>query len=202
MEKGSKIYIAGHTGLVGSAIVRRLKNNDITNLLLVSHKDCDLRMQLQVSELFEKERPEYIFLVAAKVGGIYANIKYPVEFIYDNLQIQTNVIHSAWRTEVKKLLFLSSSCIYPKLSLQPMKEEHLLAGLMEPTNEMFGIAKIAGIKMCQAYRRQYNCNFISAIASNLYGTNDNFNLDNSHVLSALVKKFVDVVDENKNEVVL
>jgi len=189
MEKESKIYVTGHTGLVGSAIVRRLKDDGFTNLLWISHKDCDLRIPNQVSELFKQERPEYVFLVAAKVGGIYANITYPAEFIYDNLEIQTNVIHSAWKAKVKKLIFLSSSCIYPKLSPQPMLEEYLLTGLMEPTNEMFGIAKIAGVKMCQAYKRQYNCSCISAIASNLYGLNDNYNLKNSHVLAALIRKF-------------
>lgn len=202
MEKGSKIYIAGHTGLVGAAIVRKLENDGFTNLLLVTRKDCDLRIQHQVSKLLENERPEYVFLVAAKVGGIHANITYPTEFIYDNLQIQTNVIHSAWKTGVKKLIFLSSSCIYPKLSPQPMKEEYLLTGLMEPTNEMFGIAKIAGIKMCQAYRRQYNCNFISAIASNLYGPNDNYNLQNSHVLAALIRKFHEAKINKLDRVIL
>ncbi len=202
MEKEAKIYIAGHTGLVGSAIVRRLKNDGFTNLLIVSHKDCDLRIQNQVSELFKQERPEYIFLVAAKVGGIHANITYPAEFIYDNLQIQTNVIHSSWKTGVKKLIFLNSSCIYPKFSPQPMLEEYLLTGLMEPTNEMFGIAKIAGIKMCQAYRRQYNCNFISAIASNLYGPNDNYNLKNSHVLGALIRKFHEAKINKLDRVIL
>ena len=189
MTKNSKIYIAGHTGLVGSAIMRTFEERGYSNIIIRTHNELDLTRQMDVESFFTNEEPEIVILAAAKVGGIYANITYPAEFIYDNLQIQTNVIHSSWKTGVKKLIFLSSSCIYPKLSPQPMKEEYLLTGLMEPTNEMFGIAKIAGIKMCQAYRRQYSCNFVSAIASNLYGPNDNYNLKNSHVLAALIRKF-------------
>ncbi len=189
MKKNAKIYVAGHTGLVGSAIVRKLRKEGYDNLLLVSHKELDLRDQKAVNDFFESNRPEYVFLAAAKVGGIWANYTKPAEFIYDNLAIEVNVIHSAWKFGVKKLLFLGSSCIYPKFAPQPMKEEYLLTGALETTNEPYAIAKIAGIKMVEAYRRQYNVNFISAMPTNLYGPNDNFDLNHSHVLPALIRKF-------------
>ncbi|ABO49925.1 NAD-dependent epimerase/dehydratase [Desulforamulus reducens MI-1] len=189
MDKHSKIYIAGHRGLVGSAIKRRLEQLGYTNLVYRSSKELELRNQKAVEEFFCAEKPAYVFLVAAKVGGILANNTYPAEFIYDNLSIQTNVIHTSYLHSVKKLLFLGSSCIYPKLTPQPMKEEYLLSGKLEPTNEPYAIAKIAGIKMCQAYNRQYGTNFISVMPTNLYGPNDNFDLENSHVLPALIRKF-------------
>lgn len=189
MKKNAKIYVAGHTGLVGSAIVRKLRKEGYDNLLLVPHKELDLRDQKAVNDFFESNRPEYVFLAAAKVGGIWANYTKPAEFIYDNLAIEVNVIHSAWKFGVKKLLFLGSSCIYPKFAPQPMKEEYLLTGALETTNEPYAIAKIAGIKMVEAYRRQYNVNFISAMPTNLYGPNDNFDLNHSHVLPALIRKF-------------
>ncbi len=188
MEKESKIYVAGHLGMVGSAIVRRLTREGYTNLVLRTRRELDLLDQQAVQRFFEQERPEYVFLAAAKVGGILANNTYRAQFIYENLQIQNNVIHSAYRSGVKKLLFLGSSCIYPKLAPQPMKEEHLLTGPLEPTNEPYAVAKIAGIKMCQAYWDQYGCRFISAMPTNLYGPNDNFDLQTSHVLPALMRK--------------
>ena len=188
MKPHSKIYIAGHTGMVGSAILRRLKAEGQTNLLVRSLDRLDLLDQPAVEKFFKKERPEYVFLAAAKVGGIQANNTYRAQFIYENIQIQNNVIHFAWKYGVKKLLFLGSSCIYPKLAPQPMKEEHLLTGLLEHTNEPYAIAKIAGIKMCQAYRAQYGCNFIAVMPTNLYGPNDNYNLETSHVLPALIRK--------------
>ena len=196
MDLNSKIYIAGHRGMVGSAILRNLQSKGFTNFILTSSEGLDLRNQLQVTNFFEKERPEYVFLAAAKVGGIQANNTYRADFLYENLMIQNNVIHQSYKTGVKKLMFLGSSCIYPKLAPQPLKEEYLLSGLLEETNEPYAIAKIAGIKMCESYRRQYNCNFISVMPTNLYGPNDNYNLNNSHVLPALIRKFHDA-KENK-----
>ena len=188
MNRDSKIYVAGHRGMVGSAIWRALEAEGYHNLMGRSSKELDLRNQQQVSDFFEQEKPEYVFLAAAKVGGIHANNVYRAEFLYDNLQIQNNIIHSAWQHGVKKLLFLGSSCIYPKMAPQPLKEEYLLSGLLEPTNEPYAIAKIAGIKMCESYRRQYGCNFMAAMPTNLYGPNDNYDLNNSHVLPALIRK--------------
>lgn len=189
MEKTSKIYIAGHRGMVGSAIHRKLQQEGYANIVVKTSEELDLRNQWAVEKFFEKEKPEYVFLAAAKVGGILANNTYRAEFLYDNLMIQSNVIHSSYKYGVKKLLFLGSSCIYPKMCPQPMKEEYLLSGYLEPTNEPYAIAKIAGIKMCEAYRDQYHCNFISAMPTNLYGPNDNYDLNNSHVLPALIRKF-------------
>jgi len=189
MQKNSKIYVAGHRGLAGSAIVRLLKKEGFDNLLLRTSSEVDLRDQLAVKEFFEKEQPEYVFLAAAKVGGIFANKEYPATFIYDNLCIQNNVIHQSYKTGVKKLLFLGSSCIYPKNAEQPIREEYLLSGYLEPTNDAYAIAKIAGIKMCQSYNKQYGCNFISAMPTNLFGPGDNYDLKNSHVLPALIRKF-------------
>jgi GDP-L-fucose synthase len=191
MDKQAKIYVAGHLGMVGSAIVRRLQTEGYTNLVLRSSKELDLREQAAVRRFFEQERPEYVFLAAAKVGGILANNTYRAEFIYDNLMIQSNVIHEAYRTGVQKLLFLGSSCIYPKFAPQPIKEEYLLTGALEPTNEPYAVAKIAGIKLCQAYRDQYGCNFIAAMPTNLYGPGDNFDLQTSHVMPALIRKFLE-----------
>lgn len=189
MNKEAKIYIAGHRGMVGSAIFRKLKQEGYSNLILKTSKELDLRNQQAVSNFFLKEQPEYVFLAAAKVGGILANNQYRGTFIYDNLMIQSNVIHHAYLNGVKKLLFLGSSCIYPKLAPQPLKEDYLLTGILEPTNEPYAIAKIAGLKLCEAYRVQYDCNFISAMPTNLYGPNDNYDLKNSHVLPALIRKF-------------
>jgi len=189
MDKSSKIYIAGHTGLVGSAILRALQSQGYSNLVLRTHKELDLEIQKDVSEFFDCYRPEYVFLAAAKVGGIYANSTYPADFIYNNLIIQTCVLHSAYLYGVKKLLFLGSSCIYPRECPQPMKEEYLLTGELEPTNEPYAVAKIAGIKLCQAYNKQYGTNFISVMPTNLYGPNDNYDLMDSHVLPALIRKF-------------
>ncbi|HEY9178095.1 MAG TPA: GDP-L-fucose synthase, partial [Flavipsychrobacter sp.] len=189
MDKSSKIYIAGHRGMVGSAIKRKLESSGFTNLVCRTSEELDLRSQDSVNDFFEQEKPEYVFLAAAKVGGILANNTYKAEFLYDNLMIQNNIIDASYRQGVKKLLFLGSSCIYPKLAPQPMKEDALLTGLLEPTNEPYAIAKIAGIKMCDAYRAQYGCNFISAMPTNLYGPNDNYDLKNSHVLPALLRKF-------------
>jgi len=188
-EKKSKIYIAGHKGLVGSAILRKLEAEGYRNLILRSSSELDLRNALAVKTFFESERPDDVFLAAAKVGGIWANSHYPAEFIYDNLTIQTNIIHNAYLCGVKKLLFLGSSCIYPKHAPQPIKEEYLLTGTLEPTNEAYAVAKIAGIKMCQSYNRQYGTNLISVMPTNLYGPNDNFDLENSHVLPALIRRF-------------
>lgn len=189
MELNSKIYIAGHKGMVGSALHRNLQKKGYTNFVLRSSAELDLRDQQAVFAFFEKEKPEYVFLAAAKVGGIQANNTFRAEFLYDNLCIQNNVIHAAYLNKVKKLLFLGSSCIYPKMAPQPLKEEYLLSGYLEDTNEPYAIAKIAGIKMCENYRRQYNCDFISVMPTNLYGPNDNYNLANSHVLPALIRKF-------------
>ena len=189
MKKDSKIYVAGHSGLVGSAIVRKLKDSGYGNLVVRTFDELDLVRQGRVGEFFDQERPEYVFLAAAKVGGIWANSQFPAEFIYNNLMIQTNIIHSSYIHEVKKLLFLGSSCIYPKHCPQPMKEEHLLSGYLEPTNEPYAVAKIAGIKMCQSYNRQYGTRFMSVMPTNLYGPGDNFDLKTSHVLPALIRKF-------------
>ncbi len=189
MVRESKIYVAGHRGLVGSAIVRKLQAEGYENLLLRSSAELDLRDQAAVAEFFRTEKPEFVFLAAAKVGGIVANNSYPAEFIYDNLQIQSNVIHHAYLAGVKRLLFLGSTCIYPKLAPQPMKEEYLLTGPLEPTNEPYAIAKIAGITMCRSYNRQYGTRFLAAMPTNLYGPNDNFDLETSHVLPALIRKF-------------
>jgi GDP-L-fucose synthase len=189
MKKESKIYVAGHRGLVGSAIVRKLKSEGCSNLLLKTSAELDLCDQRSVKEFFEKEKPEYVFLAAAKVGGINANNTYSADFIYENLCIQNNVIHHSHKNGVKKLLFLGSSCIYPKNSTQPIKEEYLLSGYLEPTNEAYAIAKIAGLKMCQSYHKQYGSNFISVMPTNLYGPGDNYDLKNSHVLPALLRKF-------------
>lgn len=189
MEKNSKIYVAGHLGMVGSAIHRKLLKEGYANILTRTSKELDLRNQSRVSVFFETEKPEYVFLAAAKVGGIVANNSYKADFLYENLAIQNNVIHQSYLNGVKKLLFLGSSCIYPKLAPQPLREEYLLTGILEPTNEAYAIAKIAGIKMCEAYREQYNCNFISVMPTNLYGYNDNYHPENSHVLPALIRKF-------------
>lgn len=200
MKKNSKIYIAGHKGMVGSAIHRELIKNGYSNFVLKSHKDLDLSNQKEVEQFFKKEKPEYVFLAAAKVGGIEANNIYRAEFIYSNLSIQTNIIHSSYLNGVKKLLFLGSSCIYPKMSPQPIKEEYLLTGELEPTNEPYAVAKIAGLKMCQAYRDQYNCNFVSVMPTNLYGPNDSYDLKNAHVLPALIRKFHEAKINNKPSV--
>lgn len=189
MLKDSKIYISGHNGMVGSAILRLLKSEGYCNLLLRSSSDLDLRDQVQVKEFFEKEKPEYVFLAAAKVGGILANSTYKAEFLYDNMMIQNNVIHQSYKYNVKKILFLGSSCIYPKHAPQPLKEEYLLTDSLEPTNEPYAIAKISGIKMCEFYREQYGCNFISVMPTNLYGPNDNYDLASSHLVPALLRKF-------------
>jgi GDP-L-fucose synthase len=189
VDKTSKIYIAGHRGMVGSAIHRKLQEKGFTNFILRTSRELDLRNQQAVSDFFKTEKPEYVFLAAAKVGGIIANNTYRADFLYENLAIQNNVIHSAYETGVKKLMFLGSSCIYPKLAPQPLKEDYLLSGFLEETNEPYAIAKIAGIKMCEAYRSQYGCDFISVMPTNLYGPNDNYDLQNSHVLPAMIRKF-------------
>ncbi|MGZ3930300.1 MAG: GDP-L-fucose synthase [Bacteroidia bacterium] len=191
MELHSKIYIAGHRGMVGSAIMRNLQKKGFSNFVTRTSPELDLRNQQAVSAFFEAEQPDYVFLAAAKVGGIQANNVYRADFIYENLMIQNNVVHSAYVNKVKKLMFLGSSCIYPKLAPQPLKEEYLLSGYLEDTNEPYAIAKIAGIKLCESYKRQYGCNFISVMPTNLYGPNDNYNLNNSHVLPALIRKFHD-----------
>lgn len=197
MEKSAKIYIAGHRGMVGSAILRKLESEGFDNIITRTSSELDLRNQADVRAFFETERPEYIFLAAAKVGGIMANNIYRAEFLNDNLLIQNNVIDSAYRTDAKKLMFLGSSCIYPKLAPQPLHEDSLLTGLLEPTNEPYAIAKIAGIKMCEAYRSQYGSNFISVMPTNLYGPNDNYDLNNSHVLPAMIRKFHEAKEEGK-----
>jgi GDP-L-fucose synthase len=200
MNKESKIYVAGHRGMVGSAIVRKLKELGYTNLILKTRKELDLTNQFQVNQFFNLERPEYVFLAAAKVGGIRANNEFRADFIYENLIIQSNVIKASHNTGVKKLLFLGSSCIYPKLCPQPIKEEYLLTGLLEPTNDAYAIAKISGIKMCQDFNKQYETNYISVMPTNLYGPNDNYDLNNSHVLPALIRKFHDAKVEGKEKV--
>jgi GDP-L-fucose synthase len=189
MEQHARVYVAGHRGMVGSALVRKLESEGHTNILVRTSSELDLRNQAAVDAFFEEEKPEYVLLAAAKVGGIHANNTYRAEFLYDNLILEANIIHAAYRAGVKKLLFLGSSCIYPKLAPQPLQEESLLTGLLEATNEPYAIAKIAGIKLCEAYRDQYGCNFISAMPTNLYGPNDNYDLNNSHVLPALIRKF-------------
>lgn len=202
MNKSDKIYVAGHRGMVGSAIVRKLKAEGFTNLLLRTSGELDLRNQQAVDEFFAREKPDYVFLAAAKVGGIQANNIYRADFIYENIMIQSNVIHASYVQGVKKLMFLGSSCIYPKLAPQPLKEEYLLTGLLESTNEPYAIAKIAGIKTCDAYRAQYGCNFISVMPTNLYGPNDNYDLNNSHVLPALIRKFHEAKVKNEPAVVM
>ncbi len=197
MNKTSKIYIAGHTGLVGSAILLCLQSQGYTNFVLRTHKDLDLEIQKDVNDFFQREKPEYVFLAAAKVGGIYANSTYPADFIYNNLIIEANVINAAHKYGVKKILFLGSSCIYPRLVPQPMKEEYLLSGPLEPTNEAYAIAKIAGIKMCQAYNKQYGTNFISVMPTNLYGRNDNYDPMNSHVVPSLIRRFYEAKKERR-----
>lgn len=202
MNKDSKIYIAGHRGMVGSAISRHLKKKGFTNLITRTSAELDLRNQAAVQAFFAAEKPEYVFLAAAKVGGILANNTYRGEFLYDNLMIEANIIHAAYQQEVKKLCFLGSSCIYPKLAPQPLKEEYLLTGSLEQTNEPYAIAKIAGIKLCESYRDQYGCNFISVMPTNLYGYGDNYHPKNSHVLPALIRRFHEAKTENKPEVVV
>lgn len=202
MEKQAKIYVAGHTGLVGSSIMRCLHRNGYENILTKKSNELDLRNQQAIEDFVAKEKPHYVFLAAAKVGGILANNTYPADFIYDNLLIEANIIHSAYKNNVKKLIFLGSSCIYPKMSPQPIKEEYLLSGYLEPTNEAYAIAKIAGIELCKFYRQQYGCNFISAMPTNLYGINDNFDLNSSHVLPALIRKFHEAKINNQSEVIL
>ncbi|MDF2187081.1 GDP-L-fucose synthase [Paraflavitalea sp. CAU 1676] len=202
MNKSEKIYIAGHRGMVGSAILRKLKAEGFNNIIVRTSSELDLRNQQAVNDFFAAENPDYVFLAAAKVGGIQANNVYRADFIYENMMIQSNVIHAAYVQKVKKLMFLGSSCIYPKLAPQPLKEEYLLTGLLESTNEPYAIAKIAGIKMCDAYRAQYGCNFISVMPTNLYGPNDNYDLTNSHVLPALLRKFHEARINNAPEVMM
>lgn len=202
MNKTSKIYVAGHRGMVGSAIVRELERQGHTNLVLRTSQELDLRDTQAVRDFFNTEKPEYVFLAAAKVGGIIANNTLKADFIYENLMIQNNVIHQSYQADVKKLLFLGSSCIYPKMAPQPLKEEYLLTGLLEPTNEPYAIAKIAGIKMCDAYRDQYGANFISVMPTNLYGPHDNYDLNHSHVLPAMLRKFITAKKNHDQEVVI
>jgi GDP-L-fucose synthase len=202
LEKESKIYVAGHRGMVGSAIVRKLTSLGYTNLLTRTSSELDLRNQQNVADFFEVEKPEYVFLAAAKVGGIVANNTYRADFLYENLAIQNNIIHGSFLNKVKKLMFLGSSCIYPKLAPQPLKESYLLSGYLEQTNEPYAIAKIAGIKMCEAYRAQYGCNFISVMPTNLYGTNDNYDLVNSHVLPAMIRKLHEAKEKGASEMTL
>lgn len=202
IQKNSKIYIAGHRGLVGSALVRKLQSDGYDNLILRTHDELDLLNQAAVADFFTSEKPEYVFLAAAKVGGIVSNNTYPAQFIYENLQIQNNIIHNSYLNNVKKLLFLGSSCIYPKNCPQPIKEEYILSSSLEPTNEPYAVAKIAGIKMCQSYNRQYGTNFIAVMPTNLYGPGDNFDLNNSHVLPALIKKFHEAKENGGSEVIV
>ena len=197
MNNDSKIYVAGHRGMVGSAILRRLEEQEYSNFVLRTSDELDLRNQQAVNDFFSSEKPEYVFIAAAKVGGIQANNTYRADFIYDNLMIESNIVHAAYENKVKKLLFLGSSCIYPKMATQPLKEEYLLTDSLESTNEPYAIAKIAGIKLCEAYRDQHGCNFISAMPTNLYGPNDNYDLQNSHVLPALLRKFHEAKVESK-----
>ncbi|MDP3443881.1 MAG: GDP-L-fucose synthase [Ignavibacteria bacterium] len=202
MDKQAKIYVAGHRGMVGSAIVRNLEENEYTNIIGKTSKELNLMRQEEVEKFFEVEKPDYVFLAAAKVGGIQSNNTYPAEFIYNNLMIESNIIHSAYKYGVKKLLFLGSSCIYPKLACQPIKEEYLLTDSLEPTNEAYAIAKIAGVELCKFYRRQYGCDFISVMPTNLYGINDNFDLETSHVMPALIRKFHEAKINGATEVVM
>ncbi len=197
MEKIAKIYIAGHRGMVGSGLERKLRKEGYNNIVTRTSAELDLRNQQAVNDFFEKEKPAFVILAAAKVGGIHANNTYRAEFIYDNLMIEANIIHASYLNKVNKLLFLGSSCIYPKMAQQPLKEEYLLSGYLEPTNQPYAIAKIAGIEMCESYRAQYDCNFISAMPTNLYGTNDNYHPENSHVLPALIRRIV--LAKNNNE---
>jgi len=202
MEKEAKIFVAGHQGLVGSSIVRALEKQGYTHLILKTHKELDLCNQAAVEDFYAREKPEYVFFAAAKVGGILANTLYPAQFIQENLAMENNIIHGAYKASVKKLLFLGSSCIYPKYCPQPIEEEALLTGPLEPTNEWYAIAKIAGLKLCQAYRKQYGARFISLMPTNLYGPCDNYNPQNSHVLPALIRKFIEAKQQNKQEVVI
>lgn len=202
MEKTSRIYVAGHRGMVGSAIVRSLQSQGYSHLIYATSQELDLKNTKAVDDFFRKEKPEYVFDAAAKVGGIYANNTYPADFLYDNLMIQNNVIHAAFEYKVKKLLFLGSSCIYPKFAEQPIKEESLLSGYLEPTNEAYAIAKIAGIKLCQAYWKQHGCRFISAMPTNMYGYGDNYHPENSHVLPALLRRFHEAKEADKSEVAI
>ena len=202
MDKHSKIYVAGHNGMVGSAIVRKLQREGFTNILTVSSKELNLIQQQEVNDWFETNKPDYVFIAAARVGGIYANNTYRADFLYQNLMIECNTIHASFVNNVKKLLFLGSTCIYPKMAPQPLKEEYLLSGELEQTNEPYAIAKIAGIKLCESYKRQYGCNFISAMPTNMYGPNDNYDLNNSHVLPALIRKFHEAKMNNVPEVVM
>ena len=200
MNLNDKIYVAGHKGLVGSAIVRQLESRGFVNLLMRSHKELDLTNQAQVQDFFQEEKPDYVILAAAKVGGIHANNTYPADFIYQNMMIEANVINSAYKCKVKRLLFLGSTCIYPKAVEQPMREDSLLTGVLEPTNEPYALAKIAGIKLCESYNRQYDTDFRSVMPTNLYGPNDNFHLENSHVIPALMRRFHDAKINNNSEV--
>jgi GDP-L-fucose synthase len=202
MEQTAKIYIAGHRGMVGSALERKLRKEGFNNIITRTSKELDLRNQLEVNNFFEKEKPEFVILAAAKVGGIHANNTYRAEFIYDNLLIEANIIHAAYLNKVTKLLFLGSSCIYPKLAPQPLKEEYLLSGYLESTNQPYAIAKIAGIELCDSYRAQYGCNFISAMPTNLYGTNDNYHPENSHVLPALIRRIILAKKNNEPNVII
>jgi len=202
MEKQAKIYIAGHRGMVGSAIVRKLGAEGYTNIIVRQSTELDLRSQQAVNEFFESEKPEYVFLAAAKVGGIHANNVYRADFIYENMMIEANVVHASYLNNVKKLMFLGSSCIYPKMAPQPLKEEYLLTGPLEETNEPYAIAKIAGIKLCEAYRSQYGCNYISVMPTNLYGPNDNYDLENGHVLPALLRKVIIAKKNNEGEITM
>ena len=202
MEQNAKIYIAGHRGMVGSGLERKLRKEGYNNIVTRTSAELDLRNQQAVNEFFEKEKPAYVILAAAKVGGIHANNTYRAEFIYDNLMIEANIIHAAYLNNVTKLLFLGSSCIYPKMAPQPLKEEYLLSGYLEPTNQPYAIAKIAGIEMCDSYRAQYGCNFISAMPTNLYGTNDNYHPENSHVLPALIRRIVLAKKNNEPKVTI
>lgn len=202
MNKEAKIYIAGHSGMVGSALLRNLKANGYSNFILKDISELDLTNQEETNNFFSAEKPEYVFLAAAKVGGIQANNTYKAEFIYDNLMIELNVIHASYKHNVKKLLFLGSSSIYPKAAIQPLKEEYLLSGLLEPTNEPYAIAKIAGIKLCEFYHSQYRCNFINVLPANLYGYNDNYNLNSSHVLPAMIRKFHEAKVNNDTHVTI
>lgn len=202
MEKSSKIYIAGHRGMVGSAIERKLRSEGYHNIIARTSSELDLRNQQAVNAFFDLEKPDYVILAAAKVGGIHANNTYRAEFIYDNLMMEANIIHASYLNKVKKLLFLGSSCIYPKMAPQPLKEEYLLSGYLESTNQPYAIAKIAGIEMCDSYRAQYGCNFISAMPTNLYGTNDNYHPENSHVLPALIRRIILAKKNNDPSVVI
>ena len=197
MDLNGKIYVAGHRGMVGSAIMRRLQHEGYNNIIVRTSAELDLKDQAAVNDFFAAEKPEYVFLAAAKVGGILANNTYRADFLYENLMIEANIIHAAYVHQVKKLLFLGSSCIYPKMAPQPLKEEYLLTGLLEETNEPYAIAKIAGIKLCEAYRDQYGCNFIAAMPTNLYGQGDNYHLQNSHVIPALLRKFHDAKEKGE-----